>query len=175
MNNQKGAVLVVSLIILLLLTMLGVNSLQSTILQEKMAGNNNDYNRALQAAEAALRDGEDWIDGLTSKPTASNKPSSTQVWSLNGPASKTTSMWWKQEHRNASWWGSNAVQAKATLKNVTTMPYRLNEELSFVKDSLNVGMSGDVSGRSVFRTTARGSGGNDNTVVILQSTYSRRF
>ncbi len=173
-NKQSGAVLVVSLIILLLLTMLGVTSMESTVLQEKMAGNSNDYNRALQAAEAGLREGENWISDLSSVPAASGSPTSSQVWVLDGPAdSSETSMWW--DHRNKSWWGTNAVQSAAILKKVTTEPYHVNEELSFVKDSLNVGTSADISGRSIFRVTSRGSGGNNLTVVLLQSTYSRRF
>ena len=72
-KSQKGAVLIVSLIILLLLTMLGINSMRSTLLQEKMAGNSNDYNRAMQAAETALREGESEIAKLTSRPNASSR------------------------------------------------------------------------------------------------------
>ncbi len=176
-NKQSGAVLVVSLIILLLLTMLGVTSMESTVLQEKMAGNSNDYNRALQAAEVGLREGENWISDLSSAPAASGSPTSTEVWFLDGPAETGyTTMWWDHVHQaDVDWWPNNAVQSTATLENVTTEPYYVNEELSFVKDSLTVGTSADTSGRSVFRVTSRGSGGNDLTVVLLQSTYSRRF
>jgi type IV pilus assembly protein PilX len=56
--HQSGAVLVVSLIMLLLLTLIGVTAMQSTSLEEKMAGNMRDRSIAFQAAEAALRQGE---------------------------------------------------------------------------------------------------------------------
>ena len=52
--HQSGAVLIISLIMLLLLTLIGTTSMQSTSLEEKMAGNMRDKNLAFQAAESAL-------------------------------------------------------------------------------------------------------------------------
>jgi len=57
-HAQQGAVLVVALIMLLLLTVLGISSMRSTSMQERMAGNLRDESHALQAAEAAMRQGE---------------------------------------------------------------------------------------------------------------------
>ena len=58
-KDQRGAALVVGLIFLLLLSVIGVASMQSTGLQERMAGSFSDQNQALQAAELALRHVED--------------------------------------------------------------------------------------------------------------------
>ena len=58
LRRQNGAVLIVSLIMLLLLTLIGVTAMQTNGLEEKMAGNMLDRNIALQAAESALRDAE---------------------------------------------------------------------------------------------------------------------
>ncbi|UVJ43355.1 PilX N-terminal domain-containing pilus assembly protein [Pseudomonas sp. LS1212] len=55
---QKGMALVVSLIFLLLLTLIGVSSMQNATLQEKMAGSVKLRNESFQIAEAALRAGE---------------------------------------------------------------------------------------------------------------------
>jgi len=55
---QRGAVLAISLMILLVMTIIGVASMGSTTLQEKMANNNKQRQIAFQAAEAALRAGE---------------------------------------------------------------------------------------------------------------------
>lgn len=52
---QSGVVLVISLIMLLALTLIGVTSSNVTGLEEKMAANSKDVNLAFQAAEAALR------------------------------------------------------------------------------------------------------------------------
>ena len=57
-NSQRGAILVIALFMLLLLTIIGLSSLRGTTLQESMAGNMRDSSLALQAAEAALRKGE---------------------------------------------------------------------------------------------------------------------
>ncbi|OGR32354.1 MAG: hypothetical protein A2091_00395 [Desulfuromonadales bacterium GWD2_61_12] len=62
LDNESGAVLIVSLILLLVLTLLGITAMQSTTLEEKMAGNLADRNLAFQAAEAALRDAENEIE-----------------------------------------------------------------------------------------------------------------
>jgi type IV pilus assembly protein PilX len=54
-------VLVVSLVFLLLLSMLGVSSMQSAALQEKMASSLSFRNQSFQIAEAVLRAGESSI------------------------------------------------------------------------------------------------------------------
>jgi type IV pilus assembly protein PilX len=60
-RRQQGMVLLVSLVFLLLLTMLGISSMQNATLQEKMAGSVNLRNKSFQNAEAALRMGESRI------------------------------------------------------------------------------------------------------------------
>lgn len=57
-RQQKGAVLLVALVMLLLLTIIGVTSMRGTSLQENMANNLKERQLAFQAAEAALRAGE---------------------------------------------------------------------------------------------------------------------
>ncbi len=61
-SRQQGAVLLFSLIILLLLTMLGLTAIQTTAMQERMAGGMRDNHLALQGAEAAIRDGEQLLE-----------------------------------------------------------------------------------------------------------------
>ena len=57
--RQSGMVLVVSLMLLVVLTLLGLSSMNMTSLQEKMAANSQQSMAALQAAESALADGLD--------------------------------------------------------------------------------------------------------------------
>jgi type IV pilus assembly protein PilX len=59
--RQRGAVLVVSLLILLVVSILGVTSLTTTSMEEKMASNTRQERIAFEAAEAALRAAEDWL------------------------------------------------------------------------------------------------------------------
>ncbi|QXI29371.1 pilus assembly PilX family protein [Pseudomonas vanderleydeniana] len=53
--------LLVSLVFLLLLTLIGISSMQSATLQEKMAGSVTLRNTSFQTAEAALRMGENAV------------------------------------------------------------------------------------------------------------------
>ncbi len=68
--NQQGAALVVSLIMLLLMTLVGITAMQVTTVQEKMVANNRDSNVAFQAAETALKRGESYIKQLQIKLVA---------------------------------------------------------------------------------------------------------
>lgn len=56
--SQRGAALIISLILLVLITMVGVASLRNVVLEEKMASNFYDRSLAFQSAEAGLRAGE---------------------------------------------------------------------------------------------------------------------
>lgn len=71
-RNQGGAVLVVALVLLIVLTMLGISAIESTKLETKMAANTTNYNRAFQTAEAGLSQAlqiylndTDAFDGIT--------------------------------------------------------------------------------------------------------------
>ena len=60
-HNQKGIVLVICLILLLVTTLLGVTAMSTTSLEERMSQNERDRQTAFQAAEAALREGERYV------------------------------------------------------------------------------------------------------------------
>lgn len=62
LSNQKGSALAVSLVILLVMTILGVNSMSSIVLEERMAGHLRQSMVASQATQAALRVAETWIN-----------------------------------------------------------------------------------------------------------------
>ena len=57
-KSQQGMALLVSLVFLLLLTLIGISSMQNATLQEKMAGSVTLRNQSFQLAEATLRMGE---------------------------------------------------------------------------------------------------------------------
>lgn len=63
-GGERGAVLIVTLLFLVILTMLGVTAMSGTTMEERMAGNARDGSIALQAAEAALRDARRDINAL---------------------------------------------------------------------------------------------------------------
>ncbi len=59
MHSQRGAVLFVSLIILILLTLLGVSAMQVTMLQERMSGNYRASQLAFERSESRMAEGRD--------------------------------------------------------------------------------------------------------------------
>lgn len=54
-RHQRGAALFVGLILLILMALIGLSAMQSTLLQERMAGNFRLVNLAFQNAEEAVR------------------------------------------------------------------------------------------------------------------------
>lgn len=72
--RQSGMTLIVSLVILMALTILGVTSMQSTRTEISMAGNLRESGIAFNAAEAGLRAAEDFVNNSTTI-TIFNDPS----------------------------------------------------------------------------------------------------
>ncbi len=167
--HQSGAALVVSLMILLVLTLIGITSMSSTILEEKMAGGVRSQNLAFQAAEAALRDGEIWLGAQTPVPAAVALCGSPpcQVVVLDSLGGLTV--------QNDAWWSSNAREYGVTgikeVKRVSADPRYIVEERAFQNTGgLDVGIS-PPQGRLYYRLTARGTGGSTGIETILQSHY----
>src|SRR3569832_2459392 len=80
-HRQAGAVLIVSLLMLLIMTLLGITAMNSTTLEEKMAGNMRDRNTAMQASEAALKAAEAALSALANKPNeVTNWRAATCAW-----------------------------------------------------------------------------------------------
>ena len=65
-SSQSGMVLVTSLVILMILTMLGLSSVQGTSIQELISRNQRDSNIAFNAVETALVEAEATLSGLSS-------------------------------------------------------------------------------------------------------------
>ena len=175
MNNlstQRGSALVIALVMLVLMTMLSLAGMQSTILEEKMAGNMADNNVALQAAEAALREAEAVILPWQSapQPVTSCATPPCQIWVLGDAGDLTTNddAWWTAQGEE---FGVNGTQ-EFTLANDD--PRYIIEFQSFEEDDLSTGAN-PPTGRTFYRITARGKGTSDTSVVILQSSYAKRY
>ena len=170
-QTQAGVVLVISLIILLLLTIIGLSATQTTALEEKMAGNLRDKNLAFQAAESALRAAELSLPGISSStyvavgtggfyldnnPTPNPIPSATAILTDN-------------------FWSSNphATLPKPTgLGNVidNNPPLYIIQKLPVFYPNSNAKVVGTNSITcQPYKITVRATGGTINTVVVLQS------
>jgi type IV pilus assembly protein PilX len=182
MKKQTGAALIVSLVILLIMTMIGLAAMRTSSMAEKMAANTMDMEIAFQATEIALRDAESWIEGLTAEPDP-NDTGSNNVWTADAmdPDLNNPESWWHE--RNAAWWAANGIAHATNItfdtnggtKTITTPRYII-EYQQFVTDDLVVGTGGGPStGRVYYRITARGTGGSDQSRVLLQSTMAKRY
>jgi type IV pilus assembly protein PilX len=168
MRREQGAALFVSLIILLLMTMIGVTAMQTTTLQERMAGSTRDLNLAFQAAEAALREAEDFLDAASLPdfngtnglyrfdPVASDPSTSVPVW------------------KKSDWSWSNAREYQGTLSDLHAKPRYVIEELP-AAHGMGESIAADepLLDSGMYRVTARAVGGSGSSAAILQSTYKR--
>ena len=166
LRQQRGVVLVISLIMLLLMTLIGVTAMQTVTLDERMAGNSHQRNIAFQAAEAGLRAGEHDIQdaNLVLDGTA---PGVIDHW--NNSTTLVTN--WKDYN-----WDTASQAYSGTLDSSLAAQPRYVVELIAVKPS----MSGDLNAggapsttESWYRVTALGTGHGSvaDAVVLLQSIY----
>jgi type IV pilus assembly protein PilX len=154
--------LIVSLVFLLLLTLLGVSSMQNASLQEKMAGSVSLRNLSFQTAEAVLRLGESSIQNPTFTlavcninnnnltclpPPESAKVTSTGVYTGTGPSSGLPWL--------AAGTGFYLVQNLGTTGSPVTTPPSCQSSSSF----------------TLYRVTAVATQGTSTTV--LESIYAK--
>lgn len=177
-DSEKGAVLIFCLVFLLILTMMGVTSMESAVLEERMAGNMQDYNIAFQGAETSLQVAENWLFSQTLWP-ATSTDGSTIVWDRDSmdPDTDDSLHWWQDDARsNQEWWAENAIEALG-VQEVAAEPRYVIEELSSISTGQSIAIgSGQQNRIRVFhRITARGTGAGDPTVVQLQSTFVRAY
>ena len=170
-QRQRGAVLIVSLIFLLVITMLAVGSMQNTMLEEKMAGNASDRNLAFQSTESAIREAEVLVEGIVSLGNFGD------IGGLRGRTAVEPGFYdqttWSDatKHIEATTDYGSYDEPRYFIKHLTTV--------AGTEGSLNMSGYGDNKGTgdvTVFRITARGTGASsDSAEVILRTQYGRIF
>ena len=168
-RSQQGAVLIIGLIMLLLLTIIGMSSIRGTDLQERMAGNSRDHNVAFQAAEAAVRSGESYLSSGTIAPFTSPAAPGYKSDLTTDPV-----------HLWTAKWDTDAVKVPdGSLKGVSDSPKYVLEQMQVTISPGNYGSGIDqqsidsMAEKEVFRVTARGTGSTTDTEVIIQTTFIR--
>lgn len=171
-RRQQGVVLIVSLVLLLVLTVLGIAAIQSTSLEERMAGNQRAHQLAFEAAEAALRQGEQALNGLASLPPFDGSvlgyyPNSTDA---SGNPLTAGADW-----QNWNWTKSIAYTGALGIGGNTgaTASYYIEVYKYAPGAGQSLDASAPVAGQQLYAITARGVSPDGKSVVILQSTYKR--
>lgn len=67
--HQRGAALILSLLMLLVLSLLAISSMQSTVLQERMVSAEREGMSSLEIAESGVRDAEIVLEGISTLST----------------------------------------------------------------------------------------------------------
>jgi type IV pilus assembly protein PilX len=170
-QRQQGAVLVVSLIMLLVVTLVAVSSMQGTVMEEKMAGNTRDRNLAFQTTESALREAEIYIESVTN---VSAFAGAGGLYGLTDdePDYADEDTWTDaDEHVVASAPHGSYDAPRYFIKSYTVA--------SGTSGALNLSGYGDNKGVgdvTIFTVTARGTGASaESAEVILRSYYGRTF
>ena len=167
--SQGGAVLAVSLIFTLILTVIAVSSIQVATMQERMAGNSRDASLAFQAAEAGLRVGESQLGGVNLPAFDGTDGLYVSCSDPNDSSSKCAEPDWKND--STTGW---AVLDSGTISNVARQPEYIIEKMTNV---VTQGSSKDFGLRvqtlDFYRITARGYGASGRNVVVLSTTFLR--
>lgn len=169
-NRQQGVTLIVSLVILVALTVIGVSSMQSTRTEISMAGNLRELDTTFNAAEVGLRDAEAYVANSISKTVYADP--------ANGLYDKTDE---DPLYGDPATWTS-AQNATTSLAHVKEQPLfiirYLGDRSQNEVAAVNIGGYGSAQpGITVsnFRITARGTGQSGNARRVLQSYYGKEF
>ncbi len=182
--TQRGAILVVSLIMLLLLTIIGLAGMRTTSLEEKMAGNSRDRALAFQSAEAALsiaeqdilsrmaaddtltppREAGDWGEALETAVRSCIENNSSIAANAGSCGPKDPADF--DPFENDDWDYANVVSASGTSLS------HGSGNLQAPKYMIQLVRKDFVSTAYIFKVTSKGFGADTGAEVVLQSTFS---
>ena len=175
-QKQQGVALVISLIILVSLTMLGLTSIQRTTTDLAMAGNQRETGLMFQAAEVGLSSAEVWIGNQTTNAVFNNAGLGLITVPDNDPAYNGPDYFRPN-------WGTSSQQATTTLvarevawEEPRFMIEYLGDRSQNPLAAVNIGgygtqQSGDIV--SIYRSTARGVGLTVSSFGFVQSYFGR--
>ena len=170
-SQQKGAVLISVMIYMLVLSMLGISSMRSTAMEERMASNEWEHTRAFQAAESALIDAGQWLLFQPDLIEASGDGSSG-VWQSGtvSDAIANSSFGWSS---SGILYGSSSGEATSLFDDLFTMPRYVIEESGFEPSDNDPDTLATLTGVFYYRVSALGSGRSEGSRSVLQTTLEK--
>ncbi len=180
-SRQRGVVMAIALIMLLMLTIIGVTSMSTGSLQEIMARNMLDRNYAFQAGESALRDAELDIESNVAADTGFTA-ACTDGLCLPPTSTTATPVW-----ESVDWTNDGLTRDFGEYTGGTdytaALAGRLNRAPKYVIEYLrpppcDPSVPGEEIGAVVkfdkYRVTADARGRSDQARIRLQSTFRKR-
>jgi type IV pilus assembly protein PilX len=175
--------------VLLVITLLGVTGLNTTVMQERMAGNLRQKNLALQAAEAALQGGLAYIESQTLPPLA-NSSGADYVWpscTVADLAAGNVDACERLDTVLANWRGeSDSISEGASYSSVVSgiggagdLPDVVVQPRIYIEERyvppLDFDRAAQGAGVHYYTVTAVGFGGSDSARAIVQSTVAKVY
>ena len=165
-HAQRGASLIVSLILLAVIALLVVYGAHPLLTEQKIASNQNDRTLAFQLAELALKSGESYV--ASNKPAASSFVSAcTGGLCLPSQSAGGTNAW----ERSNVFIGTYVNSLQCTTCTITAETLQKPRYTIELLDSNYTDAVTGTTGASLYRITSRAWGRNANTQVTLQSYY----
>lgn len=163
-RRQTGMALITGLIFMVVLTLLALAAMRTTTLEERMSGNARDRDMAFQSAEAALRVGEQVVQGATLPAFALGTPLTPRI------AAGTLTTYWQNTHP----WATQSVPTGWQPAGTSAAPQYVVEDMGASAGGGGGSLAfSALNEDGVYRVTARGVGSSADTVVILQAVYQR--
>jgi type IV pilus assembly protein PilX len=177
---QRGVVLVSSLLLLIVVTIIALSMFRSFGIQEKIAGNMREKQRALQAAESAEVFAEVWLEANAATSPAVTCPAAAPLNANLGQGQICSQTLEAQ--------GINVTQVPWPF-GVTFVPPLTNMQINQTTSVANVanptyfglptfyitdlGASPDLTKPGeIYQVDAYSYGGSANTVAVIESTYN---
>ncbi len=181
-RSQRGAVLIIGLLVLLVMTVLGIASISDTMLQERMASNSRQMQVGMESAESALREAEAWL--ATQSPVqdtflvrfATGAVGDLHLYSMVAPPGEREPPDAFAANNPATWDDTNSIQVVTPVKGVDgdldNQPRYVVEYLGRIGPPPLDPNSEDLDLRThAFRITALGYGADEGARYVLRSHY----
>jgi type IV pilus assembly protein PilX len=178
-STERGMVLVSSLLLLVVVTILAVGLFRSFGIDEKIASNTREKQRALQAAMSAQDYAEWWLaagNGTSNVTCTGQVTAAVGQVCLNSLQSVVTNV------ATLSATGSGWITTSGAAIGVTYTPPNMNvthtiaagtyyQQPAFYIAYLGSGLSPTGSTGNVYQIDAVGYGGSPSTAAVVESTY----
>ncbi len=194
-HSQRGAVLFLAMIFLVLLAVLAVTASSTSIMQERMTGGLRNKQLGLMGAESTLRGGESFLWNLSfdvRQPLPPCIPGSISTDCVYMPRSNGLLMSKVQTFRTSRDWldpgtdgareyaeGLTGLTGSALTARLATQPRFMIEYLGVALPPFRTGGAKNAQGTTsrvgehhLYRITARSQGGTNGVIRIAESYYS---
>jgi type IV pilus assembly protein PilX len=184
LSAQRGAVLPVTMVMLLLLTLLAVTGMRGSRMENRLSGDRAEMRRVFNAAESALREVEQRLarlSGAEDGRAAACMPGDSLCVLLGERVREVREgrVHWCWSAAPTAWWADpqNAIDYRGS-DGVTRFVPAPREHAAVVGEDgggVNLSNLGDPAIRThYYQVNAYARGGSGGAPVILQSVYARR-